>query len=177
MNRTIKDATVKVFHYEDLESLKAHVLAFVTAYNFAKHLSIRPSAMNGRTTPLPSTSTRANSFRDHTRRQSVVSSRHRSPRLSNGAASLSNGAASPQLKPPVPKSGPLHAGVSTCRRFDGASDDHATGQTRESRAWPLSDQCGVNPTNHPPKCNSLLCPVHRHERDSNRKICMSDTPL
>jgi len=38
MNRTIKDATVKVFHYDDLESLKAHVLAFVTAYNFAKHL-------------------------------------------------------------------------------------------------------------------------------------------
>lgn len=39
MNRTIKDATVKVFHYEDLESLKAHVLAFVTTYNFAKHLT------------------------------------------------------------------------------------------------------------------------------------------
>ena len=38
MNRTVKDATVKVFHYDDLESLKAHVLAFVTAYNFAKHL-------------------------------------------------------------------------------------------------------------------------------------------
>jgi len=38
MNRTIKDATVKVFHYDDLESLKAHVLAFVAAYNFAKHL-------------------------------------------------------------------------------------------------------------------------------------------
>ncbi|GJD53820.1 IS481 family transposase ISMtsp16 [Methylobacterium crusticola] len=38
MNRTIKDATVKVFHYEDLKSLKAHVLAFVAAYNFAKHL-------------------------------------------------------------------------------------------------------------------------------------------
>lgn len=38
MNRTIKDATVKVYHYDDLESLKAHVLAFVTAYNFAKHL-------------------------------------------------------------------------------------------------------------------------------------------
>ena len=38
MNRTIKDATVKLFHYDDLESLKAHVLAFVTAYNFAKHL-------------------------------------------------------------------------------------------------------------------------------------------
>jgi hypothetical protein len=38
MNRTIKDATVKVFHYDDLHSLKAHVLAFVTACNFAKHL-------------------------------------------------------------------------------------------------------------------------------------------
>src|SRR5215210_1536019 len=38
MNRTIKDATIKVFHYPDLESLKAHVLAFVTAYNFGKHL-------------------------------------------------------------------------------------------------------------------------------------------
>ena len=38
MNRTVKDATVKAFHYPDLDSLKAHVLAFVTAYNFAKHL-------------------------------------------------------------------------------------------------------------------------------------------
>jgi len=38
MNRTIKDGTVKVLRYETLESLKAHVLAFVTAYNFAKHL-------------------------------------------------------------------------------------------------------------------------------------------
>lgn len=38
MNRTIKDATTKVFHYPGLDALKAHVLAFVTAYNFAKHL-------------------------------------------------------------------------------------------------------------------------------------------
>lgn len=38
MNRTVKDATVKLFHYSDIESLKAHVLAFVTAHNFAKHL-------------------------------------------------------------------------------------------------------------------------------------------
>ena len=38
MNRTIKEATVKVFHYPGLASLKAHVLAFVAAYNFAKHL-------------------------------------------------------------------------------------------------------------------------------------------
>ena len=38
MNRTVKEATVKAFHYPDLESLKAHVLALVSAYNFAKHL-------------------------------------------------------------------------------------------------------------------------------------------
>lgn len=38
MNRSVKDATIKAFHYPDLESLKAHVLAFVSAYNFAKPL-------------------------------------------------------------------------------------------------------------------------------------------
>ncbi len=38
MNRTVKDATTKVFHYETVKSLQAHVLAFVAAYNFAKHL-------------------------------------------------------------------------------------------------------------------------------------------
>jgi transposase InsO family protein len=38
MNRTVKEATIKAFHYPNLEALKAHVLAFVTAYNFAKHL-------------------------------------------------------------------------------------------------------------------------------------------
>jgi transposase InsO family protein len=38
MNRTVEDATIKAFHYPDLEALKAHVLAFVRAYNFAKHL-------------------------------------------------------------------------------------------------------------------------------------------
>ena len=38
MNRTIKEATVKAFHYPDFDALKAHVLAFVMAYNFARHL-------------------------------------------------------------------------------------------------------------------------------------------
>jgi len=38
MNRTVKEATIKAFHYPGLEALKAHVLAFVTAHNFAKHL-------------------------------------------------------------------------------------------------------------------------------------------
>jgi transposase InsO family protein len=38
MNRTVKEATIQAFHYPDPEALRAHVLAFVTAYNFAKHL-------------------------------------------------------------------------------------------------------------------------------------------
>jgi hypothetical protein len=65
MNRTIKDATVKAFHYEDLESLKAHVLAFVAAYNFAStsrrcdgERPSRPSKTSGPRTQQPSKSTR-----------------------------------------------------------------------------------------------------------------------
>jgi hypothetical protein len=38
MNRTIKDATTKTFHHPDVDALKTHVPAFVTAHNFAKHL-------------------------------------------------------------------------------------------------------------------------------------------
>ena len=38
MNRTVKDATIEVFHHPDLEALKAHLLASVVAYHFAKHL-------------------------------------------------------------------------------------------------------------------------------------------
>jgi hypothetical protein len=38
MNRTVKDATIKAFHYPSLDVLRAHVLAFIAAYNFAKHL-------------------------------------------------------------------------------------------------------------------------------------------
>jgi transposase-like protein len=38
MNRTVKVATVRAFHYETIDSLKAHLDAFITAYNFAKHL-------------------------------------------------------------------------------------------------------------------------------------------
>jgi transposase InsO family protein len=38
MNRTVKEATVKAFHYSELDALEVHVLAFVRAYNFAKHL-------------------------------------------------------------------------------------------------------------------------------------------
>ena len=41
MNRTIKDATTKACHYPDLKTLKAHVVAFVAAHNFTKHLKAR----------------------------------------------------------------------------------------------------------------------------------------
>ena len=34
MNRTIKDATVKCFHYETHEQLRSHLTDFVSAYNF-----------------------------------------------------------------------------------------------------------------------------------------------
>lgn len=38
MNRTIKDATVKRYHYESHEQLKANLQTFINAYNFAKRL-------------------------------------------------------------------------------------------------------------------------------------------
>jgi transposase InsO family protein len=38
MNRSVEEATIKAFHHPDPDALKAHVLAFVQAYNFAKHL-------------------------------------------------------------------------------------------------------------------------------------------
>ncbi len=38
MNRTIKEATVKRYHYETHQHLKDHLQLFLTAYNFAKRL-------------------------------------------------------------------------------------------------------------------------------------------
>jgi transposase InsO family protein len=38
MNRTLKEATVRSYHYESHEQLRAHLAAFVGAYNFAKRL-------------------------------------------------------------------------------------------------------------------------------------------
>ncbi len=37
-NRTIKEATVKRFHYESPNELSNHLISFVAAYNFAKRL-------------------------------------------------------------------------------------------------------------------------------------------
>ena len=38
MNRTIKEATVKRYHYDDHAQLRTHLLDFVAAYNFARRL-------------------------------------------------------------------------------------------------------------------------------------------
>jgi transposase InsO family protein len=38
MNRTIKEATVKRYHYDSHQQLEAHLENFVTAYNFARRL-------------------------------------------------------------------------------------------------------------------------------------------
>ena len=38
MNRTIKDATVKRYHYDSHQQLRAHLADFVSAYNFARRL-------------------------------------------------------------------------------------------------------------------------------------------
>jgi len=38
MNRTIKDATVRRYHYESHDQLRRHLTDFVTAYNFARPL-------------------------------------------------------------------------------------------------------------------------------------------
>lgn len=38
MNRTIKDATVKCYHYDDHDQLERHLADFVSAYNFGRRL-------------------------------------------------------------------------------------------------------------------------------------------
>ena len=38
MNRTLKEATVRRYHYETHRQLREHLEAFLNAYNFAKRL-------------------------------------------------------------------------------------------------------------------------------------------
>ena len=38
MNRTIKEATVKRFHYDSHDQLRGHLADFVAAYNFGRRL-------------------------------------------------------------------------------------------------------------------------------------------
>ena len=45
MNRTIKEVTVKQYHYKTHEELKNHLVHFLNFYNFAKRLK----ALKGRT--------------------------------------------------------------------------------------------------------------------------------
>ena len=73
------DATIKVFHYPDIESLKAHVLAFVKTSNFAKHLKalrwktpFEAIATHGQTTRRSSRSIRLTSSRDQSPRRSFA---------------------------------------------------------------------------------------------------------
>ena len=37
-NRTIKDATVKRYHYDSHDQLRAHLVDFLAAYNFGRRL-------------------------------------------------------------------------------------------------------------------------------------------
>ena len=45
MNRTIKQATVRLYHYDSHLQLQSHLKDFIAAYNFAKRLR----ALNGLT--------------------------------------------------------------------------------------------------------------------------------
>lgn len=45
MNRTIKDATVKRYHYDSHDHLRSHLADFITAYNYARRLK----TLKGRT--------------------------------------------------------------------------------------------------------------------------------
>ena len=39
MNRTIKEATVKRFHYESHDQLWTHLAGFIAAYNFVRRIN------------------------------------------------------------------------------------------------------------------------------------------
>ncbi len=43
MNRTIKEATLRTYHYDSHEQLRHHLNCFLDAYNFDKHLKILAS--------------------------------------------------------------------------------------------------------------------------------------
>ncbi|CAM3975828.1 Transposase, truncated [Paracoccus yeei] len=71
MNRTIKEATVKRFHYDDHDQLRAHLADFMAAYNFARRLKTlkgspptNTSASSGPQNRTDSSSTRSTRCRD-----------------------------------------------------------------------------------------------------------------
>ena len=72
MNRTLKEATVRRYHYETHRQLKDHLAAFLDAYNFAKRLKTlqRPHALRthlqsmGRPAEIASDTIQPTSHRD-----------------------------------------------------------------------------------------------------------------
>ena len=73
MNRTLKEATVKRYHYESHNQLREHLAAFLAAYNFAKRLKTlrgrrltSMSANPGKPSPSFSKKIRPSSHRDYT---------------------------------------------------------------------------------------------------------------
>ena len=40
MNRTIKEATVKRYYYDNHDQLRSHLKAFISAYNYTRKLKI-----------------------------------------------------------------------------------------------------------------------------------------
>jgi hypothetical protein len=74
MNRTIKEATVKRYHYETHDQLRQHLTDFVAAYNFARRPSVvsspmKQSAKHGQISQIDSYQIRAINHRDQTSRR------------------------------------------------------------------------------------------------------------
>ena len=76
MNRTIKEATVKRYHYDTHDQLRRHLADFVAAYNFARRLKTcvgsrhtKPSAKHGQMTQVRSSQTRTINRQDQTSRR------------------------------------------------------------------------------------------------------------
>jgi len=98
MNRTVKDATVKIYHYEDLKSLQAHVLALRHRLQLrqAPQGSAVANALPGHLrrldekTPQSSRSTRTISSRDHTTRARQVQAGAGSGRNPDRAAAVAH---------------------------------------------------------------------------------------
>ena len=67
MNRTLKEATVKRYHYDTHDQLRRHLADFVTAYNFARRVKAPPmniSVRHGQRSRNGSTSIRSTKCRD-----------------------------------------------------------------------------------------------------------------
>ncbi len=71
MNRTLKEATVRRYHYNTHRQIKDHLAAFLDAYNFANRLKIlkashptKRSARPGQTSQSASNTIQPISLRD-----------------------------------------------------------------------------------------------------------------